>query len=437
MTLQIPVDYLSATIPDGVLRPGDPGYAEAATTLTGEGTPDLVVRPRTAQEVAAAVRFARGHRLPVTVRAGGHSMAGRSTVPGGLLVDLRRIDGTAIDPGTRLVRVGGGATWGAVAAALEPHGLGLTAGDTATVGVGGLTLGGGIGWLVRRDGLAVDHLVGAEVVTADGQVLEVSAREHPELFWALRGGGGGFGVVTRFDFVAQPVREVLFGSVVLALEDPHALVTAWHAHQHAADERLTTELSLIPPMGERPATAALGLCFTGGREEGAAVVDPLLRMGTVLSSDVAVRPYATVLAEAHHPPGTRVTIRSALLPELDDAARRDVAGLVAAGSVASLRSLGGAFGRVPEDTTAFAHRSADVMVVTVNIGGDDDGQEPPEWAAVASRGTGGYVNFDSTTGEGAVSAAYPSPTRRRLEQVKATYDPSGLFRGVVALRPTR
>ncbi|MDX6372606.1 MAG: hypothetical protein QOD98_1594, partial [Nocardioidaceae bacterium] len=190
-----------------VLRPGDEGYDEAAKVFFATGRPALVVRPRGADEVVAAVRYAVREDLAVAVRSGGHSGLGHGTNTGGMVIDLDHLDTVEVLDGRR-VRVGGGATWGRVAAALDPHGLGLTSGDTRDVGVGGLTLGGGIGWMVRKHGLAVDNLVGARVVTADGRLLVASAHENPDLFWGLRGGGGNFGVVVDFDFLAQPVMTV-------------------------------------------------------------------------------------------------------------------------------------------------------------------------------------------------------------------------------------
>ena len=191
-----------------VLRPGDEEYDEAARAFFLEGAPALVVRPSTPDEVAAAIAHAVHHDLAVSVRSGGHSPVGHSTNTGGMVIDLTHLDRTEIlDAERRLVRVGGGATWGAVAAALDPHDWGLTSGDTSSVGVGGLTLGGGIGWMVRSHGLAIDNLVSARVVTADGRLVTASAEENPDLFWAIRGGGGNFGVVVDFDFIAQEVGE--------------------------------------------------------------------------------------------------------------------------------------------------------------------------------------------------------------------------------------
>jgi len=204
-----------------VLRPGDDGYHAAARSFFAKGEPALVVRPRGPDEVAAALAHAARHALVVSVRSGGHSPLGHGTNTGGMVIDLAHLnDVQVLDAERRLVRVGGGATWGRVAAALDPHGWSLTAGDTNNVGVGGLTLGGGVGWLVRRHGLAIDNLVGARVVTADGRLLTTSQGEHPDLFWALRGGGGNFGVVIDFDFLAQPVSTVHFGTVAYRLDDP-------------------------------------------------------------------------------------------------------------------------------------------------------------------------------------------------------------------------
>ena len=214
-----------------------------------------------------------------------------------------------LDAERRLVRVGGGATWGEVAAALDPHGWGLTSGDTADVGVGGLTLGGGIGWMVRRHGLAIDNLVGARVVTADGRLVTASADEHPDLFWALRGGGGNFGVVVDFDFIAQEVGTVHYGTVTYQLDDAADLITRWRDAMRLAPEELSSTLALMPQMPGAPKVANLMLCYAGA--PGGAVVDadeaiePLLELGTVTQASIAERRYAEVLEEAQQaPPGS-------------------------------------------------------------------------------------------------------------------------------------
>lgn len=431
LEMSTPLDFLNRQIPDGIVHPDDHMFSEAVTTMTGQGTPELVVRPRSAQQVAAAVRYARDQHLALTVRAGGHSMAGLSTPDNGLLLDLRRMHEVAVEPATRLVQVGGGATWGEVATALKPHGLALTAGDTAAVGVGGLTLGGGIGWMVRRYGLAIDALVGAELVTADGSILQVSIQRHPEVFWALRGGGSRLGVVTRFDFKGQEVDDVVFGTVAFIPEDPQHLLRRWRDAQQDADERLTTTLSLMPTMGEHSAAAVLGLCFTGTETESTDVLRPFLELGTTITSEVSVRPYADVLETADSPPGMRLAVDNVLLPDLDDSALAQVAAAYASGStVVSLRALGGAFSRVPADATSFAHRDAEAMIAVMrfSLGREAPSlQDLPGWPALTARGTGSYVNFSSSADAPALAAAYPATVTDRLSRLAAEMDPSGVF----------
>lgn len=413
-----------------VLRRGDADYADAARTLLGDGDPELVVRPRSATDVAAAVLTARANNLAVTVRAGGHSMAGLSLARDGLLLDLRSMTSIEVDPTSRTVRIGGGATWGAVAAALQPHGLGITAGDTAGVGVGGLTLGGGIGWLVRRHGLAIDSLIGAQVVTANGEILEVSAEAHPDLFWSLRGGGPGSGVVTRFDFRAQEVTDVLFGTIMFDPSDPIGLLAGWRDVQRDADERLTTVLSLMPAMGEQPGMAMVQVCFDGPEAEAQAHIDQLLAIGPVVSSDLSVRPYAEVLEDTHMPPGIRVAVASTFL-DLDDTVLAALAALHAdGGTVVSLRGLGGAVARVPAEETAFAHRAAEAMAVALRFlpGEPEPGEDViPGWSAVAERGSGTYINFSSAADEAVLEAAFPPANRHRLLRIRGEYDPAGVF----------
>jgi FAD/FMN-containing dehydrogenase len=418
------------------LRPGDDGYDAAAEAFFGTGTPALVVRPHDPDEVAAALAHAVRHDLAVAVRSGGHSPLGHSTDTGGMVVDLSHLDDVRVlDAGRRLVRVGGGATWGRVAAALDPHGWGLTAGDTGNVGVGGLTLGGGVGWMVRRHGLAIDNLVGARVVTADGRLLTTSQHEHPDLFWALRGGGGNFGVVVDFDFVAQPVGNLHFGSVTYQLDDAADVLRRWRDAMRQAPEELSSTLALMP--GDPPSATVL-LCYAGEPDTAVADVDsaiePLFELGTVTKGSVSERRYADILEEAQRPPGVRLVVRNTLVPTLDDAAIAAIDRLRAAETpmVVAVRSLGGAFGRVPADATAFAHRDAEAMVVGMVMlpeaatGADVDRALVP-WRAVAAHGTGTYVNFQGSATAEDLAAAYPPATYARLAAVKRAYDPANRF----------
>ncbi len=421
------------------LQPGDDTYDAAARVFFTIGAPALVVRPRDPDEVAAALADAVRHDLAVSVRSGGHSPLGHGTNTGGMVIDLARLDDVEVlDAGRRLVRVGGGATWGRVAAALDPHGWGLTAGDTAGVGVGGLTLGGGIGWMVRRHGLAIDNLVGARVVTADGRLLTTSEDEHPDLFWALRGGGGNFGVVVDFDFVAQPVTTVHFGSVAYRLDDAADLLGRWRDAMRVAPEELSSTLVLMPRMPGTPPAATVLLCYAG--EPGTALanvdaaIEPLLELGTVTEATISERRYSETLEHAEHPPGLRLVARNTLVPNLHDGVIAAIDRLhTAPGPMAiAVRSLGAAFGRVPADATAFAHRDAEAMVLCglmlPGTATDADVERAlVPWRAVAAHGTGTYVNFQGSATAADIAAAYPPATYARLAAVKRTYDPDNRF----------
>ncbi|HEX5299465.1 MAG TPA: FAD-binding oxidoreductase [Streptosporangiaceae bacterium] len=445
-----PADVLMA---GEVLTPGQDGYEEAAAAVFAVGTPDLIVRPRDASSVAVAVRYAVGAGLPVSVRSGGHSPAGHSTSDGGVVIDLRHLrEVRVLDPGTRRVRVGAGATWGAVAATLQRSGLALTSGDTTSVGVGGLTLAGGIGWMVRRYGLAIDAVTGADLVTADGRLVRADAAGHQDLLWALRGGGGNFGVVTSLDFTAQPVASVHFGPVIYRLDAQGGrsekdetnglacLITGWHDLMGAADENLTTALALVPTGTGRPAMAVLRCCYAGADQAAAtAALAPFRRLAPVAADEIRAVPYAAVLEEATMPPGTRAELRNAFFRSLDHDRAGAIAGLFRAGATVELRSLGGAFGRVPADATAFAHRDAQVLLVAAAMPPEVAGRALAGWPAVAARTSGAYTGFlgpaADADADAGVAAAYPPATYQRLARVKQRYDPGNVFRRNHNIRP--
>ncbi|MFI0406148.1 FAD-binding oxidoreductase [Actinomadura sp. 3N508] len=420
-----------------VLRPGDDGYPEAAAVLFADGTPDLVVRPRDAAGVAAALRHAADTGLDVTVRSGGHSMAGLSTSTGGMIIDTRRLNGVRLlDPASGRVRVGAGATWGAVAAALSPHGLGLTAGDTRQVGVGGLTLGGGIGWMVRLHGLAIDNLAAVQLVTAEGRLIGADTVEHADLFWALRGGGGNFGVAVGFDFIAQPITSVQFGTITYQVGDLPGLIAGWRDLMRAADEKLTTTLSFMPAMPGHPAGVTLTCCYADSDAgEAEQALRPFRALAPVISDDIRAMPYADVLEDAGPlPPGLRMEVRNTFFSTLNDARVAAVDELFTGGGAAlSLRSMGGEAARVSQNATAFAHRDAEVMVAAAFLVPD---AAPPElleqalhrWSRVSALGSGAYVGFLGSAEPADVAAAYPPDTYRRLAAVKRRYDPGNVFR---------
>jgi FAD/FMN-containing dehydrogenase len=430
-----------------VIEPGAAEYATASRTLLAPGSPAVVLRPRDVADVQAGVRFAAGAGLALAVRGGGHAFAGFGTNDGGVVIDLGMLAGVeVIDKDRHLVRIGGGATWGRVAAALAPYGLAISSGDTTGVGVGGLTLAGGIGWKVRKYGLALDNLVAAEVVTADGEVVRADAREHPELFWALRGGGGNFGIVTAFEFAAHPTTDVFHGRIVFPAGQAAAVLQRWADHLRTAPEELTSVVEFANPFAGGPsAPVQIGVAFDGDDPRlAAAAIDPIRRLGTVIDDDVTRKPWADILVDGvTPPPGIRLDTRSAFVDEGSvPAALRILAEVRAAdGSpFIAVRSVGGAVSRVPQDATAYAHRRAELMVVTTVVGPEPvvEAARPAlaeVWARLAPHVNGAYANFlGSATGED-VAAVYPAPTYERLAAVKRRYDPGNLFAGNHNIRP--
>ena len=261
--------------------------------------------PQSVEDVQAGVRFAASAGLLLSVRGGGHGFPGFGTNDGGVVIDLGKLANVEIiDKERHLVRIGGGATWGQVAAALAPHGLAISSGDTKSVGVGGLTLTGGIGWKVRKYGLALDNVAAAEVVTASGEVVRASAEENPELFWAIRGGGGNFGIVTAFEFAAHPTTDVFYGKIAFAASEAATVLQGWADYLRTAPDELTSTADFANPFGGGPeAPVEIHVAFDGDDPELAAqAIDPIRRLGTVTGDDIALQPYADTLADGMTPP---------------------------------------------------------------------------------------------------------------------------------------
>lgn len=412
------------------IRPGDAEYDAARTTIAGTARPAVVLRPTTAQEVAAALEHARAEGLPLAIRSGGHNPLGFGNIDDGVVVDLSRLDRVEL-LGDDRVRIGAGATWGKAAAALAEHGLAITSGDTVSVGVGGLTQAGGIGWLVRKHGLTIDSLLAAEVVTATGDVVRASGTENPDLFWALRGGAGNFGVVTAFEFQAQPVPSVHFGTIAFALDDVGRLLQGWAAVMRSAPDELTTTLVLRPPFGDLPGGAVLFVCLAGSDP---APLEPLRGIGTVVAEDVRERPYAEALEEAHPPEGVLPVIGNTLVESVDEPLTAAIeAAYAAGGRVVFLRSLGGAFGRVDAAETAFAHRGAEALVVSAAFLPSDATEDQVAdaravWRTIGEQGVGAYAGFLGSDTAEDIAALWPAETLERLRAVKRAWDPENLFR---------
>ncbi|HEX3296020.1 MAG TPA: FAD-binding oxidoreductase [Nocardioides sp.] len=430
-----------------IIEPIEAEYESASRTVLAAGSPAVVLRPSSLADVQEAVAFARESGSTLSVRGGGHGFSGFGTNDGGVVIDLGRLASVeVVDEERHIVRVGGGATWGQVAADLAPRGLGFSSGDTKSVGVGGLTLTGGIGWKVRKHGLALDNVVRAEVVTADGEVVLATAEENPELFWALRGGGGNFGVVTAFDFVMHPTTDVLFGKISFPAAEAATVLQGWAHYFRTAPEELTSNVVFANPfLGGPQAPVEVLVAYDGDDPAlAASAIDPIRRLGTVLDDDVALTPYADTLEEGMiPPPGIQFLARSAFVDA--DSAPKAVQILAELGAserspIIALRSVGGAVSRVPEDATAYAHRAAQLMIVTTVVG------PPPAveaarpaldgvWETLAPHVSGAYANFLTDATEKEVATVYPTQTYRRLAAVKQRFDPGNLFARNLNVRP--
>jgi FAD/FMN-containing dehydrogenase len=420
------------------VRDGHTDYPTARATFAVTGSPDVVLRATTPDHVAAGIRLAVDSGRPLSIRSGGHHAFGYGTNDGGVVVDLGGMaDVEVLDAEARLVRLGAGATWGAVATALAPHGLALTSGDTTSVGVGGLALAGGIGWMVRKHGLTLDLIRAADVVTVDGRVLRASADEHPDLFWAVRGGGGNVGVVTHLELEAAPVSRVVAGMVSFPPDDVPGLLRGYRDAMRAAPEELSTAMLLMPGFAEWPAAVSVFCCWAGDDEEAAAAaIAPIRALAEPTADTVALQPYADILEEAHPPPGVRGLVSNALFDDLDDraldaAAERYAGG--AGGAVVFVRWLSGALNRVPADATAWGHRGIEAMVAHaafVPVDADDATVEAvvAPGRAIDALGVGAYAGFLGIPGAETVTRLYPPDTLARLRRVKRDYDPDNVLR---------
>jgi hypothetical protein len=438
-----------------VIAPDDAAYDQARTIFYGgiDRRPAAIVRPTDASDVSQVVSLARESGLELAVRSGGHSLAGHSTTEGGIVLDLADLHALEVDPTQRIAWAETGLTAGEYTSAAGAYGLATGFGDTASVGIGGITLGGGIGYLVRKHGLTIDDLLAAEVVTADGQLLHVDAQHHPELFWAIRGGGGNFGVATRFQFRLHPVSTIVGGLLVLPATPE--TIAGFLAAAQAAPEELSTIANILPapPLPFLPAdqhgrlVIMATVAYAGDPEAGQRAVAPLRALATPLADLVHPMPYPQLYPpeqEEFHPTAASHTM---LVDAVDRKATEAIVEHLEASTapmrVAQLRVLGGAMARVPAQATAFAHRASRFMVnVAAVYGRPEEKDEHRAWvgrfAAVLQDGDArAYVNFLGDEGQARVRQAYPGPTWERLAAVKARYDPTNLFHLNQNIPPTK
>lgn len=435
-----------------VVRPGDEDYDEARAIWNGahDARPAVIARCADAADVRHAIGFARSEGLDVAVRGGGHSIPGFSSCDEGIVIDLSPMKGIEVDAHARTVRVEGGVTWGELDAATQEHGLATTGGLISTTGIAGFTLGGGIGWLMRKHGLACDNLRSAKVVTADGQLLSATAGENPDLLWGLRGGGGNFGVVTTFEFDLHPVGPtVAAGPVFYPGERAVEIMRFYRDFARELPDELSTLLNLItaPPAPFLPQDwhgkklIALVGCYSGSTEEGMKAMQPMRDLGDPVADLVGPMPYVQMqsLLDALWPKGTQAYMKAGYFRALDDHAIETMARYhqqaTSPSSEIHIQHFGGAIARVGEEETAYGERQAPFVLNAIATSHEPAGgfNIHVEWAQrfyaeIEPSLTGGaYINFLSAEGQERVRAAYGAEKFDRLRALKDHYDPTNLF----------
>jgi FAD/FMN-containing dehydrogenase len=446
----IAIEQIARTIKGSVIGPGDAGYDDARKVFIGgiDRRPALIVRVADAADVARVIVLARETGLELAVRSGGHSGAGHSTTDGGIVLDLSLMKGIDVDLAARTVWAETGLTAAELTTALGAHGLAVGFGDTGSVGIGGITLGGGMSLLARKFGMTIDSLLAADVVTANGQLLRADGNSHPDLFWAIRGGGGNFGVATRFQYRVSEVPQVL--GWMLIQPATAETVAAFVAASEEAPDELTTIANVMPcpPMpfvaqehhGELVTFAFV--VYAGDPAVGERVLAPVRAIAPPIADLIKPMPYPDIYPPQEGEYHPLAAGRTMFVDRVDRGVARTIvewsqehmrnSGAQMAG--AQLRVLGGAVARVPTDATAYAHRASRIAVNLFSLyGTPEEAPQHAAWierfAAVLQQGDeGAYVNFLGDDGAARIRAAYPGSTYDRLAAIKARYDPTNLFR---------
>lgn len=442
----LPLSERLAGLKGRVITPEDADYDSVRMRLSIEAVrrPALIIRPVDADDVSKVVSLARETGMELAIRSGGHSLAGFSTSEGGIVLDLSQMKSLEIDAEQRTAWAEAGLTAGEYTAATAKHGLATGFGDTASVGLGGLTTGGGIGYLVRKYGLTIDNLLAARVVTADGQIRYADEETHPDLFWAIRGGGGNFGVVTHFKYRLHEVGTIAGGMLILPASAK--VMAAFAALAESAPDELSTivynmpapPMPFIPEEVHGQIVSLAMLAYTGDVEKGLRVIAPFRELAEPIVDMTGPMPYPELYWPDDPDAHPVYAVRSKFIDRVDertaqimlDHLHASTAGI----SIAEFRVLGGAMARVPVDATAFAHRSSRVMAnFIVQYENREEAAIHNAWASNAitalDQGNGAvYVNFVGDEGQARLHDAYPRATRERLAAIKSKYDPTNLFR---------
>jgi FAD/FMN-containing dehydrogenase len=439
---------LSEALRGELVLPADPEYDEARAVWNGmiDRRPALIVRCAGASDVKAAIGFARSEGLDIAVRGGSHNVAGNATCDGGLVIDLSSMKGIQVDPEARTVRAQGGLTWGELDAETQAHGLATTGGLVTTTGIAGFTLGGGIGWLMRKHGLAADNLISADLITADGQTVRATESENAELLWGLRGGGGNFGVVTEFEFRLHPVSQIFGGLVGWPANAGREVLKFWREWVNDTPDELCTMAAFlyappepfVPPEVVGQPIFAIA-CFHLDVDRAEDDLRGLRELGPAVDV-LGPMPYSAIqgMFDAGVPRGSRNYWRSGYVQELTDEAidtiMAAVPGIPSPLGQLHIHQMGGAMSRIGEGATAFGSRGVPFLMNYIGLWEDASQDERNiAWVkeasdAMAPYGTGRrYVNFLADEGEAGVASAYESEALTRLQGLKAKYDPTNVF----------
>jgi hypothetical protein len=449
---EVAVEEFKAGLRGEVLRPSEEGYEEARTVWNAmiDKRPALIARCAGAADVIHSINFARTNKFLVAVRGGGHDVAGTAVCDGGLVVDLSRMKGIRVDATRRTVRAEPGLTWGEFDQETQAFGLATTGGFVPTTGIAGLTLGGGLGYLMRRFGLVCDNLLSVDIVTAGGQLLTASETENEDLFWAVRGGGGNFGIVTSFEYEVHPVGPMMLGGLILhPLARAKEIAQFYREFTSTSPDELTTHLAFVTSPDGQPVVAFV-ICYSGPVDEGEEVIRPLREFGSPVADMAGPMPYTAIQALGGdlYPHGRWNYWKSNFLQELSDEAIDTMIDQFSAAPspfcVAAFEHLGGEVSRVGEDETAFGDRSAPyTLIITSGWVDPAETERNVEWARgfweamqPFTRDTV-YVNYMDIRDEAdRIKAAYGAETYERLVALKNKYDPTNLFRLNKNIQPT-
>jgi FAD/FMN-containing dehydrogenase len=415
---------------DRAVRPGDRRYPRLRSTYTRVHSPELILVPENAQEVAAAVVFAAASELPVSVRSGGHGLSGRSSNDGGIVLDLSALDAIeVIDRDARMVRIEPGARWANVAQALAPYGLAISSGDHGNVGVGGLATAGGIGWFARSYGLTVDHVRAVDVVLADGRQVRADADHEPDLFWAMRGAGDSVGIAVAFEIEAVPMPEVGVAQFLLEADRNGDTLRRWAEHLARAPRELTTNGALFAEGGSF--VLQLTAVVADGNLE---LAKPLGKLGLrLLDQQAQLAPYSALVSTGHLHPNIgqqRLIATNGLFPALTRDSARALTAVAAHPSNPwlQLRSLGGAINDVDPAATAYSHRHQQVLAILSEFPPSAGADLEAAWRPVVPYVDGAYRSFESRPSDETFRQAFPGATGERVLKLRDYFDPAGVFR---------